>query len=295
MTKPVKQTDHAEQSVIQIAAHDPDRLLCVYFMPKSVRFLACCVLAFRCELLRALAPRRSENIAGAMAAYVRLQWWREVLEGTRLPEHTLAPFLVEAIEQGCLSREALLQQITSIESEIEGSDNNNDKDSNKAHWRAMLRHGAGAFQRSMGELLGLNPNNTAHTPFLQRLEWVGMAYAAGSLIRHNAHLKEQGRYLYPGSLEELRQEAQQWLKESDISTLPRYLRAATLPAVLARKDLARGTQQREEQTRNLTRNSRGIGDQWAVIYAGVHNQVINQITRPLIGLKNRSFDVTKER
>ncbi|MBO6091729.1 MAG: phytoene synthase [Acetobacter sp.] len=269
-------TDQTEQIMIQTAAEDPDRLLCVYFMPKSVRLWACAVLGWRCELLRTLAQRRSEQTAGSMAAYVRLQWWREVLEGTRLPEHPLAPLLLKAIEQGRLSAATLCQQISSIEAEIENvHDNGNHNDKNEAsfnnadktRWVTMLRYGAGAFQRSMGELLGLNPHREADYALLQRLEAVGMAYAAGAMIRHFPHLKQQGRYLYPGTLENLRQEAQQWLAIADMAHLPRYVRVAALPAIFAKKDLVRGTQHAGK--------ARGLGDKWAVICAGIQCQIQN--------------------
>ena len=260
-------TEQTEQIMIQTAAEDPDRLLCVYFMPKSVRLWACAVLGWRCELLRTLALRRSEQIAGSMAAYVRLQWWREVLEGTRLPEHPLAPLLLKAIEQGLLSTETLLRQIASVEAEIENVHNDSKNGTDETHWVMMLRDGAGAFQRSMGELLGLNPRKEADCVLLQRLEAVGMAYAAGAMIRHFPHLKQQGRYLYPGTLENLRQEAQQWLAIADVAHLPRCVRVAALPAVFAKKDLVRGTQ--------YAGKARGLGDKLAVICAGIQCQIQN--------------------
>ena len=49
----------AEQAMARMVAADPDRQLCVRFMPAPVQPQAYALLALRHELLRAIAPGRS--------------------------------------------------------------------------------------------------------------------------------------------------------------------------------------------------------------------------------------------
>mgnify|MGYP004706667175 CR=1 FL=1 len=253
----------AEQAMARMVAADPDRQLCVRFMPTPVQPQAYALLALRHELLRAIAPGRSGAVAGPMAAYVRLQWWREVLEGTRRPEHAIAPLLLDAVAHGGLARGTVLRLVTSAEAEVEGG-------ADVLAWQAMLRDGAGALQRGMGELLGLDSQLPEQAEVLDQLEAVGMAYGAGSMLRHLPVLAGQGRYLYPGMEAELRQAGLAWLETARATPLPPRWRVAALPAVLARRDLARGVAQ--------AGRARGLGDRLAVMLAGL--RCAGQAARP---------------
>ncbi|MBO1325949.1 squalene/phytoene synthase family protein [Acetobacter sp. TBRC 12305] len=246
-------TELADDAVFSLAAADPDRTLCARFLPAPCRPAAWCVLAFHNEVVRALAPGRSGAVAGPMAGYIRLQWWRDVLEGTRGPEHELAPRLLALVEQRRVARQTLLRLVASAEAELAHRD---EPDPSIAQWRAMLRDGAGAVQRAMGEILGVQDNN-----ILLRLEACGMAYGAGALLRHGAVLGRAGRFLFPGPVEDLRREGQRLLAELAGPGLARSWRAAALPAVLARRDLARGGEH--------AGHPRGVGDRLAVMLAGM--------------------------
>lgn len=237
------------QALARLAASDPDRLLCARFLPGPAQHGALVLIAFHNELIRALAPARSAAVAGPMAGLLRLQWWREVLERTRPPEHTLAPLLVDMVARGQVRQQTLLRLVQSCEVELTGP-------RDVASWHGMLRDGAGAMQRAVGELLGQEDANALHT-----LELCGMAYGAGAMLRHWPALQQSGRFVWPAEVDALRQQGRAWLEELDWPHLPQTLRLAALPAVLARRDLLRGTAQADQP--------RGLGDRAAVLWQGL--------------------------
>lgn len=234
-----------EETVRQV---DPDRALCAGFLPASVRPDVTVLLAFHAELTRALAPARSAAIAGPIAGLIRLQWWRDVLEEERAPDHALAPAVLSAIRRGVFRRETLLRLIGAREVELNPSPD-------VSVWRQMMLDGAGGVQRAVGEALGVRDDAV-----LTRLEACGAAYGAGAMVRHWPRLHQSGRYLFPGDEDGLRQEGRGFLQASDVDSLPVQGRLAALPAVLAGRDLARGDAQAGQP--------RGLGDRLAVMRAG---------------------------
>lgn len=227
---------------------DPDRALCAGFLPASVRADVTVLLAFHTELTRALAPARSAAIAGPMAGLIRLQWWRDVLEGERAPDHALAPAILSALARGVFHRETLLRVLSAREAEL-------NPEPEVSPWRQMMRDGAGGVQRAVGEALGVRDE-----ALLTRLEASGAAYGAGAMLRHWPHIQQSGRYLFPGETAALRQEGEAFLQSCDAETLSPAGRLAALPAVLAARDLA--------QTSAQAGQPRGLGDRLAVMRAG---------------------------
>ncbi|WP_338332497.1 squalene/phytoene synthase family protein [Acetobacter sp. LMG 32666] len=242
--------EHSDmQALTGLAAGDADRLLCTRFLPMSVQPGGLVLLAFHNELIRALAPARSAAVAGPMAGLIRLQWWREVLEKTRPPEHSIAPFVLGLVERQQVRQATLLRLVHSCEMEL-----------NAPHempvWEGMMRDGPGALQRAVGELLGLEDEG-----LLLRLEACGMAYGAGAMLRHWPALQQSGRFVCPLGTDALRLQGQAWLDMLDWPKLPRPAHLAALPAVLARRDLARSTAQ--------AARPRGLGDRLALMWQGV--------------------------
>lgn len=236
------------QVLAGLAAGDADRLLCTRFLPASAQPGGLVLVAFHNALIRTLAPARSTAVAGPMAGLIRLQWWREVLEKTRPPEHILAPFLLGMMERGQARQSTLLRLVHSCEMELNGA-------RDLPAWEGMLRDGAGALQRAVGELLGLED-----AALLQKLEICGMAYGAGAMLRHWPALQHSGRFVWPAPVEALRQQGQAWLALLDWPRLPPPARLAALPAVLAGRDLARGRAQSGQP--------RGLGDRAALMWQG---------------------------
>lgn len=228
------------QALTGLAAGDADRLLCTRFLPMSAQPGGLVLLAFHNELIRALAPARSAAVAGPMAGLIRLQWWREVLEKTRPPEHNIAPFLLGMMERQQARQATLLRLVHSCEMELSGP-------RDQPAWEAMMRNGPGALQRAVGELLGLEDEG-----LLLRLEAGGMAYGAGAMLRHWPALQQSGRFICPQGTDALRLQGQAWLDALDWPELPPPCRLAAPLAVLARRDLARGTTQ--------AARPRGLGD-----------------------------------
>jgi len=247
-----------------VRRHDPDRFLTALFAPAERREALFLLYAFNHELARA-----REAASNPTLALIRLQWWREVVEGARR-RHEVAEPLLDAIETGCLERTLLLGMIEGREAEAEPSI------PDLASWRAYLRGTAGLVTAAAGQALG------APAEARERLVALGAAYGAAGVLRSIPALARQGRCLLPedvlgahglvpeavladpeaprraGVLDALAGEGRALLREGAGLRLPRAAVAAALPAVLARRDLRRpGVRER------------GLGDRLAVIAAGL--------------------------
>lgn len=90
----------------QVKVNDRDRFLATLFATADRRPLLYALYAFDLEIA-GLAARLREPLAGEL----RLQWWREVIEGSRAEEaagHPVARGLLAAMAQAPLSRDTLL-------------------------------------------------------------------------------------------------------------------------------------------------------------------------------------------
>src|ERR1700744_6087510 len=81
---------------------DPDRFLFALFAPPAQRDLLFLIACFHHELARARAAVREPGLA-----LIRLQWWREVVEGAAR-RHEVATPLSVALDAGRLDRATLL-------------------------------------------------------------------------------------------------------------------------------------------------------------------------------------------
>ncbi len=118
--------------------HDPDRFLTTLFAPGSHRETLFLLIAFNHELVRALEMKSARSEAGPIASLIRLQWWREVVEGASR-RHELAEPLGAALAAGRLDRETLLDCIEGREAEAAGFD-----DAMMLDWRGHLSEATGA-------------------------------------------------------------------------------------------------------------------------------------------------------
>src|SRR6476659_7007587 len=96
-----------------VRRHDPDRFLTALFAPPEKRNALLTLYAFNHELARA-----REVVSEPPLALIRLQWWREVVEGAHR-HHVVAGPLRAAIEAGDLVRGDLLPLIDAREAEVE--------------------------------------------------------------------------------------------------------------------------------------------------------------------------------
>jgi phytoene synthase len=250
--------------VALVRRYDPDRFLTALFAPPDKRDALMTLYAFNHELARA-----REAVSEPPLALIRLQWWREVVEGARR-RHEVADPLLAAIDAGELDRGDLLALIDAREAEAEPGFET------LAHWRSYLCGSAGGVMVAAGRLLGV--------PDPEALRPLGAAYGIAGLLRSIPMHSRQGRCLLPvdvlaghdltpghviaePSAEAVRPVMQRLAHEGLILLrplrLPRRSIAAALPAVLARRDLRRAP----------SYPPRGIADRLAVVAAGAAARV----------------------
>jgi phytoene synthase len=257
-------------------AHDPDRFLCALFAPADRRGALFALIAFNHELARA-----REAASQPIAALIRLQWWREAVEeaaaGQPPRRHEVAAPLHAAIRAGLLDPRDLLALADAREAETA-----EDGIATAAAFESYLRAGAGGVALAAGRLLGAGG---AALPVLQA---IGAAYGLAGVLRSVAHHAAQGRCLLPqDALAAAGLNAEAVIRAPDLAApllpplaqagldrlaalprdvVPRGAVAAALPAVLARRDLARLASGRPVAV------PRGIGDRLAVTLAGLRGR-----------------------
>lgn len=247
-----------------VRRHDPDRFLAALFAPPDRRDTLLTLYAFNHELAR--APEVASEPALAL---IRLQWWREVVEGQH-KRHEVATPLSEAIDHGLLDPAWLLPLIDAREAEAYAEfDTTTD-------WRDWLLCGAGGLMVAAAAALG-----SPETPGLRAL---GAAYGIAGLLRTVSQwtgrgvcllprdllarhgLVPEGFAAEPGSpparlvLTEVGQIGRELAAQSGPSPLPRSAIAAALPGLLAKRDLRRWPHIQPQRL---------LGDRLAVTIAGL--------------------------
>jgi len=246
-----------------VRRHDPDRFLTALFAPSEKRDALLTLYAFNHELARA-----REVVSEPPLALIRLQWWREVVEGAHR-RHEVAEPLRVAIAAGDLDRGDLLALIDAREAEAEP------RFETVQDWRAYLFGSAGGVAVAAGRLLGV--------PDAEALRPLGAAYGIAGVLRSIAAHARQGRCLLPvdvlaehGLIPEqviaapasaraaVNRLAKEGLALLQPMRLARRAVAAGLPAVLARRDLRRAP---------AFPPQRGLGDRLAVVLSGLAGRV----------------------
>jgi phytoene synthase len=257
-----------------VRRHDPDRFLTALFAPPDRRPALLALYAFNRELARA-----REAVREPALALVRLQWWREVVEGATR-HHEVATPLAAALDDGALSRNDLLALIDAREIEAAPCI------ATLRDWLDYLRGTAGGLAVAAARALG------ARAP--EAMRDLGAAYGAAGVLRAVPALARQGRCLLPTEVLATRALSPEAMIDAMIRTpdapavravlsalaitgttllanaphrLPRPLIAAALPAVLARRDLARLLHHRTPPP------ERGIGDRLAVTLAAARLRI----------------------
>lgn len=254
-----------------VRKHDPDRFLTVLFAPADRRDALLTLYAFNNELARARSV-----VSEPPLALIRLQWWREVVDG-EAKRHEVATPLHEALAAGHLHATDLLPLIDARDQEAYGEFTTLDD------WRAWLLSGAGGLSVAAARALG--------TPDLERFRAFGAAYGVAALLRATGALASQHRCLLPQDLllrhglspeafihdpsaapsravlADVAREGAALLRAARSvpkAAVPKAAVAAALPAVLARRDFARWP--------NL-HQPRRFGDRFAVVTAGLTGRI----------------------
>jgi 15-cis-phytoene synthase len=251
-----------------VRRQDPDRFLTALFAPAEHRDALLTLYAFNYELARA-----REVASEPPLALIRLQWWREVVEG-QPRRHEVATPLSEAIAAGALHPDLLLPLIEAREAEAYSDFGT------LADWRAWLLAGAGGLAVAAASALGATEPEVFR-PF-------GAAYGVAGLLRASGVLAAQGRCLLPAellarhglvpegfiqdpgtaparaALDDIVREGRTLLAQARPRAVPRTAVAAALPAVLARRDLTHWP---------AVAMPRRFGDRVAVTVAGLTGRV----------------------
>ena len=221
-----------------VRRHDPDRFLTALFAPPDKREALLALYAFNHELARA-----REAVSEPPLALIRLQWWREVVEGARR-RHEVAEPLSAALDAGMLRRDDLLAIIDAREVEAEPAIETS------REWHEYLQATAGGLAVAAGRLLD--------APAPEQLRPLGAAFGLAGLLRSVAAHARQGRCLLPvdalvahglspaqviarpeAARDVIVQLASEGLARLPHLRLRRRAVAAALPAVLARRNLRR--------------------------------------------------------
>ncbi len=249
-----------------VRKHDPDRFLTVLFAPPDKRDALLTLYAFNNELARARSVASE-----APLALIRLQWWREVVDG-EAKRHEIATPLSQAVAAGTLQAADLLPVIDARDQEAYG------EFTMLGDWRNWLMAGAGGLAVAAGRALGASQPEV--------LRPYGAAYGVTALLRATGALASQGRCLLPQDLLMQHGLSPEAFIHDPASVparavlalvvregmgflrlarrVPKAAVAAALPAVLARRDFAHWP--------NL-HQPRRLGDRLAVFAAGLTGRV----------------------
>ena len=209
--------------------HDPDRFFTTLFAPAAARPALWALYAFNHEIARA-----RETVREPMMAMIRLQWWREVVEG-QAKRHEVATPLRVAIDAGMVREADLLALIDAREEDEPEADD---------AWLTYVDQTAGALAVAAGHALGA-VDTTA-------IRAAGLAYGAAGVLRNRVF---SGQAPLPA----LHEAGLAALAAARGGPIARSALPAALPAVLAGRDL-----KRERPIRH-----RALGDKLAVTLAAL--------------------------
>lgn len=229
---------------------DPDRFLGALFAPPALRRDLLALFAFNHELARARAVASTPPLA-----LIRLQWWREIIEG-EIRAHPIAALMRDGMDRGVFDSTMLGALIDAREAEAEPIPD-------CAAFIAYARGTAGRLARIGGRVLGVTADAA-----LAALEDIGTGYAIAAILRAGPALLATGRDLLPQDGTDpvtLLDHAAALLERS----VPKSALAVALPAVLARRDLRA---LRHGAVPGLHPGPRGLGDRMAVMLAGVRGR-----------------------
>jgi phytoene synthase len=220
---------------------DPDRFFCTLFAPPDKRAGLALLYLFNHELARA-----REVASEPVLALIRLNWWREVVQGS-VKNHEIATPLTAALHAGWFDPAALEALISAreIEADTEIPD--------APAFYDYARQTAGKLSRIAGLFCGADS---------ARIEDLGTAYGISGILRAAPLLQaRQQRSLLPADGTGLADIIAQARRLLTGAKPPRQALAAALPAAYARRDLGRPAQ------------PRGVADRLAILRAAITGRV----------------------
>jgi phytoene synthase len=210
----LKDAEHCAQ---EVRTHDPDRWLCALFAPDAARPHLLALYALNLELAR-IAPLVREPMLGQ----IRLQWWREAIEGAAAGTpraHPVVRAVAGLLAAGRVEAAALTALVDAREAELDPAESLADLTAVTA-WAAGT---GGALSALAAQIAGGGASPV--------VTGAGAAAALVGLLRNAEH----GQALAPAALHDaIRSEAGQRLAALRRNSIPRLSLAAALPAALAR-------------------------------------------------------------
>jgi len=208
----------------QAQVYDNDRFVCALFAPEQARESLFAILAFNSELARI-----REAVHEGLLGEIRLQWWREALDGIfagEAPRHEVAKALAAAIERHGLPRAPFDRLI-----EGRARDLHDEEPDTLSGLLAYVGETADPLAEVALIILG-----ATDAASLDAARHVGTAFALTGLLRAIGHHARQGRIYLPKDVM-----ARAGLERRTVLELrpdPALARAAFEIAGIARKRLA---------------------------------------------------------
>jgi phytoene synthase len=178
-------TDEPPELLARLREQDWDRYFCTLFAPTAARPALATLYAFNHELARAREVTTEPTLA-----LMRLQWWREVVEGATR-RHEVASPLAALIAEGRADPALLEAMIAAREAEVA----RDGEIASEAELVALMRQGPGSLAVAAGRLLAVMPADAEN-----RLRDVGAAYGLAGTLRNAAAMARAGRCLLPVGL-----------------------------------------------------------------------------------------------
>lgn len=242
-------TDNSAELAALVRDADPDRYMTLPFVPRPHRPALLALYAFNVEVAR-VADLVSEPLVGQ----IRLQWWREALEGLAAGDkprtHPVVTALAPLISAGRLAVPPLLALLDAREAELEPAPFRT-----LAELESYAAATGGALMTAAAQLLA----PAAHGPDDHAAARAGTAHTLTGVLRNLPHHLARGRVMLPEDLLQAAGLSAEALRlGQNLSNLPkalrpiyqhardlaqnispssRYARPALLPAVLAKSDL----------------------------------------------------------
>jgi len=201
-----------------VRGHDPDRYLSALFAPEAKRRHLFALYALNHELAHV-----AEAVREPMMGEIRLQWWREGIEGARKGEprvHGVLEALAETFKACDLPQRLFDAMIDARAADFSGTPFANDR----ARDLYLDATSANLMRLTACALDGGNSLDVlAHD--------AGLAYGLAGLLRSEAHHTSRGKRFLP-NIETARHDARAHFDQARQQRIPRETMAAFLPAAL---------------------------------------------------------------
>lgn len=171
----------------EVRAHDHDRFLTLFFAPSAKRPALIALYAFNLEIARI-----AETVTEPMMGHIRLQWWRETLEGLPQGETRGHPAAV-ALREADAYPLAELQALVDARERDLSEDVVEDMEKLEAYAEAT----SSSVMRLAALALG-GEEGAAHAA--DAIRHAGIAYALTGLLRALPLHASQGRLMLPADI-----------------------------------------------------------------------------------------------